>query len=237
MVGAVVLAMTACAKAAPLKIVAFGDSTTAPRAPDVKQVYAQVLAKELPRRGIEAEVTNAGVPGNHTVDAMKRLERDVLAKKPDLVIVQFGINDAAVDVWRKPPETKPRVAKDDYERNLRAMLKQIRAGGANVILMTPNPTRWTAKMREMYGHPPYKPDDPDGFNVLLAGYAEVVRRIAREEKLPLVDIYAAFNQHGQDKPGETIDDLLLDGTHPNDAGHKLVADKLIALIEKTIAKP
>jgi lysophospholipase L1-like esterase len=212
-----------------LKIIALGDSTTKERAPQVKQVYAQTLAQELPRRGVDAEVINAGVPGNNTEDAGKRLEHDVLAQKPDLVIVQFGINDAAADVWRTPPQTQPRISREVYEQNLRAMVKKIRAGGAKLILMTPNPTRWSDITRKYYAKPPYKPDDPDGLNVFLRDYAEAARRVARDEKVPLVDVYAAFEEHGK-KPGATVDELLLDGMHPNDAGQKLVADLLIEKI-------
>src|SRR4051794_36867921 len=67
---------------AAITIVAFGDSTTAPRE-GLKMPYAQVLAEELPRRGVAATVFNAGVPGNNTTQAMARLDKDVLSRKPD----------------------------------------------------------------------------------------------------------------------------------------------------------
>lgn len=86
--------------------------------------------------------------------------------------------------------------------------------------MTPNPLRWTAKLKEMYGRPPYKPDDPDGFNVLLDGYADIARKVARETGAALVDAREAFVAHGR-KAGESVDALLLDGMHPNDRGHRL----------------
>ncbi len=201
-------------------VVAFGDSTTAPRGS--LRVYADILREELPKRGRAAEVVNAGVGGNHTAAARKRFQRDVLNRKPAVVIVQFGINDSAVDVWKKPPATKPRIALAAYEANLRFFIQEIRAVGAKPVLMTPNPLRWTDKLKSLYGKPPYAADDPEGFNVLLKGYAEAVRRIARTEEVPLVDIDAAF--------ANDADELLLDGMHPNTKGRQRVADRLLPVV-------
>jgi lysophospholipase L1-like esterase len=211
----------------PMTIVALGDSTTAPRGPLV--VYADLLRKELPQRGVPAKIINAGVPSNTTADGRARFERDVLAHQPDLVIIQFGINDSTINVWANPPESEPRIALKDYSQNLRFFIEKLRARGAKVTLMTPNPMRWTAELKKLYGKPPYDPTDADGFNRTLRPYAEEVRRIAREEKVPLVDVFLAFEEEGR-KPGGSIDALLLDGMHPNEKGHRLAADRLIERI-------
>jgi lysophospholipase L1-like esterase len=200
----------------PVTIAAFGDSTTAPRGSLV--VYSTILQEEL--RNVR--VINAGVGSNTTEMARTRFENDVLAHEPDVVTIQFGINDAAVDVWKKPPATKPRVPAERYEANLRHFVETLRARGARVILMTPNPVRWTPKLKEMYGKPPYQPDAPDGFNALLDGYADIVRKVARETGALLVDAGEAFAARGK-KPGVSVDGLLPDGMHPNDHGQRLVA--------------
>ncbi len=134
-------------------ILAFGDSTTAPRtvAGAPVPVYADLLRAELPAWGITGTVLNRGVPGNTTADAMARFDTDVLAHHPDLTIIQFGINDAAVDVWKDPPATTSRVALRQYVANLTAMIRQLREAGSQVILMTPNPGRWTPELRALYG--------------------------------------------------------------------------------------
>ncbi|SPU10891.1 esterase [Niallia circulans] len=41
------------------------------------------------------EIINAGINGNNTVDALNRIEADVIQKQPDLVTILFGANDAA----------------------------------------------------------------------------------------------------------------------------------------------
>jgi lysophospholipase L1-like esterase len=213
-----------------MTIVAFGDSTTAPRTVDGKPlaVTASILGDRLRGEGGVPKVINAGVPGNSTADARRRFEADVLAHRPDVVVIQFGINDSAVDVWRQPPATRPRVPLVEFDSNLRYFVGELRRRSIDAILMTPNPIRWTAKLRELYGKPPYDPTRPDGFNVLLADYVAAVRRVAHENAA-LVDVYEAFEAHGR-APGRSVDDLLLDGMHPNATGHALIADLLAAKI-------
>lgn len=216
----------------PATIVTFGDSTTAPRGPLV--VYSTILAKELPQQGIPVNVINAGIGGNTTQNAVARFEKDVLAKQPDLVVIQFGINDSAVDVWKNPPATASRVSKKQYEANLRSLIDQLQKRKIKVILMTSNSLRWIPRIKKLYGKPPYDPDDPRGFNLFLKDYAQSVRDIAREKQMPLVDIYKAFEEYGK-QPGQATDDLLLDGMHPNTAGQRKVADLLIPQIKATLS--
>jgi lysophospholipase L1-like esterase len=210
----------------PGGIVMFGDSTTAQRPGAVDKVYTERVAEALGSIGSSLSVHNAGVPGNTTKDARDRFARDVLAHKPRVVVIQFGLNDAAVDVWRHPPATAPRVPLAEYEQNLRWIVATLREHHAKPVLMTTNPTRWTPKLRELYGKPPYRPEEADGFDApVLARYNQTVRTIARQLNVPLVDVHAAFAAKNPDK-------LLLDGMHPNDAGHQLIAELLIPVIRE-----
>src|SRR3954454_18567866 len=102
--------------AEPLKVVCFGDSTTAPREGVI--TYCDSLQREY-SPGSRATVHNRGVPGNTTVMARARFQKDVLDEKPDLVFILFGINDSAIDVWKNPPSHNPRVSLNDYRSNLR----------------------------------------------------------------------------------------------------------------------
>jgi lysophospholipase L1-like esterase len=205
-------------------VVAFGDSTTATRGDLI--VYAMRLEQAFAAKGVPVKVVNTGIGGNNTADARARFEKDVLAHKPNLAIIQFGLNDAAVNVWENPPATKPRVSLEDYEKNLRHFVAKLKAAGAEVILMTPNPCRWTDQLKKLYGKPPHKPDDPDGYNVLGCRYAEAVRKIARGEKVALIDVYKVFQDY-EKQPGRSMNDLLLDGMHPNDKGHEIIAKMLL----------
>ncbi len=223
----------AVAPAAPQKggIVIFGDSTSAPRSGKSVKLYAQHLQERLQTIGSSGVVHNAAIGGNTTRDARKRFEKDVLAQQPRLIIMQFGINDAAVDVWKKPPATQPRVPLAEFEANLRAMFAEAKARNAKVILMTTNPIRWAPKLIELYGKPPYDPNAADGFEKpFLASYNNTVRRLAKELGVPLVDVRAAYESFAAEKK-TTVDALLPDGMHPGDLGHELVARLLAPVVE------
>ena len=212
----------------------FGDSTTAVRPGAVSQVYAERLQEALVRMGSSLNVYNAGIGGNTTRAALGRLDRDVLSHHPKVVVVMFGINDAAVDVWKSPPASTPRVPLAEYETNLRTLVTKIREAKAKVILMTPNSLRWTPRLKEVYGKPPYQPREEDGFDApVLASYREVIRRLARELATGLVDVETAFLDYGR-VPGQSVDDLLLDGMHPNDRGHALIAELLTPAIREQV---
>ena len=73
-------------------IVAFGDSLTAGYGAESGHSYPDYLQADLDARGYHYRVVNKGVSGNTSKDGVDRL-KDVLALKPDLVIVEFGGND------------------------------------------------------------------------------------------------------------------------------------------------
>src|SRR5690606_41343862 len=70
-------------------IVFFGDSIT--QAVVNESGYITELGKSLSSPG--CELMGAGIGGNKVYDLYLRMEEDVLAKKPDLVIIYVGIND------------------------------------------------------------------------------------------------------------------------------------------------
>jgi lysophospholipase L1-like esterase len=221
-----VAALAGSLRAEPATIVVFGDSTTAEDA--TLTVYGRLLEQALNARSPGAvKVINAGVRGNTTAAAALRFESDVLQAAPDLVVIQFGINDATIDVWKKPPATAPRVALADYRANLAGFVAALQARGIRVVLMTPNPLSWTPRLVELYGRPPCDPRDPDGLNINLVRYAAALRELAAGTQVPLVDIWQAHQAERQ-----AADPLLSDGIHPNARGHALVA----RLLEECIAR-
>ena len=125
----------------PLRIVALGDSITngtglagTTEAETFRALVERELAKKLQR---PVEVINAGVNGDIVTQALRRLERDVLSKNPDLVTVMFGGNEAGF--YR--PETRgfadtPRVGREAFSAALAEIVQRIRAAGSRVVLMT-----------------------------------------------------------------------------------------------------
>jgi lysophospholipase L1-like esterase len=205
-------------------IVTFGASVTAPR--KGVQVYTELLARDLLFEGQPVILVNAGVGGNTSKMARDRFEKDVLSKRPQVVVIMLGINDATVDVWKKPPATAPRVSLVDYRANLTAMIRALKPGGVRVILMTTNPISWSETTRKLYSAAPYRPDDPEGFNVLLRDYAQAVRDLAQAEGVGLVDVYNKFKEL-EARPTRKVGYLTSDGMHPENEGHRVIADLII----------
>ena len=212
----------------PTTVVCLGSSTTARRT-GVKKVFEQRLGEALP----DMRIVNSGVPGDTTERARKRFDEDVLAHQPDVVIIQLGGNDAAIDVWNG--KTEPRVSVERYRENLVYFITSLKKIGAQVILTTPGMFRWTSTLKELYGKPPYNPDVPDGFCFKLREYSAVVRDIAAAENVFLVDIFKAHEDYDR-VDGRSIDEIFLDGMHPNDVGHALVAEKLMPVVRAAASK-
>ncbi len=210
----------------------FGASGTAPRGG--LKVYADRVNTRLQSIGSSLGVYNAGVSTDTTAKARKRLQADVLVHRPRIVVMQFGINDSAIDVWRNPPASQPRVSLEDYLANYREMIAATRQAGAQVILMTANPLRWSPQTRELYGKPPYDPQAEDGFeSPTLLAYNDALRALARELDVPLVDVHAAYTAEAA-KQKTPVDELLLNGMHPANAGHELTAELLVPAIRQAL---
>jgi len=103
----------------PPTVVFLGDSITSGHRLPVEEAYPHRL-----REALGVEVVNAGISGDTTGGGLIRLETDVLAHAPRLVVVELGVNDA---FSRQPRETT--VA------NLRAITRRIRETGAAVVLV------------------------------------------------------------------------------------------------------
>ena len=128
---------------------------------------------------------------------------------PDLVIIQLGANDAAIDVWKDPPATKPRVDIATFRDNLEYFVRSLRKQNSKIILMTSNRFAWTPRLRALYGKPPYDVNSDDGFNFMLDTYYDAVRDIAHRREVELVDAAKAVPTSA-----------LLDGMHPSTEGHR-----------------
>jgi acyl-CoA thioesterase I len=74
-------------------IVAFGDSLTAGLGVPVEQTYPARLGERLKREGYDYRVVNAGVSGDTTAGGVRRVDW-ALRLKPEIVILELGVNDA-----------------------------------------------------------------------------------------------------------------------------------------------
>jgi lysophospholipase L1-like esterase len=151
------------------KIVLFGDSITAGYLEEaVSPVLVDLVSQKLQTAGLKDVVlVNAGLPGDTTVDGLKRLEQEVMAEDPDLVVVFFGANDASVD--RKVPLAM-------YQQNLETIVKTI--GSEKVVLIT---SPYTDSARK-----PERPQDRIRENVAVG------LTIGEKYQLPVINLFEAM---------------------------------------------
>ena len=114
---------------APVKIVAFGSSSTAGAgATTPENNYPNRLAAELKERfpGVPVQVINRGVGGEDAREMLARLDRDVRDERPDLVLWQVGTNALL---------REDGIALEGGM--IREGLARMRATGADVVLIDP----------------------------------------------------------------------------------------------------
>ena len=195
----------------PLKIVALGSSSTfGAGATTSAGSYPSRLAEELSLRlpGQEIIVLNRGVNGDEAADMLARLEKDVLAERPDLVLWQVGSNSVLRDKAVLPHATL-----------LHEGLARLKAIGTDIVLIDP---QYAPKIIAKPNH--------EGMVSLIATAAkaehvcvfnrfELMRRWHEVERLPFETFVSA------------------DGLHMNDWSYACVAKWLSAAIAEAATRP
>ena len=197
------------------KIIFFGDSIT--QAGVAPNGYITLLQQMLIKNGRDKafELVGAGIGGNKVYDLYLRLEEDVLSKKPDLVFIYVGIND----VWHKRSfgtGTDP----DKFEKFYNRIIEKIQAAGAKVVICTPT----------VVGEKKGFVNELDGD---LNKYSEIVRRIAKNKNVELIDLHKNIidyiNKHNPEDKSSGV--LTTDGVHMNDEGNRFLAEQFLEYIK------
>lgn len=207
--------MTASLSAEPLKkgdrLVFLGDSITQGGAGPGGYITVFREALERDHKDLGVEVIGAGISGNKVPDLEKRLDRDVLEKKPTVVVIYIGIND----VWHS--QSGKGTSKEDFKKGLRSILGRITKVGVRPVLCTAS----------VIGE---KTDGTNPLDKMLDEYCNVTRAVAKDTKTQLIDLRQAFLDHLKDNNKENKDSGVLtsDKVHLNAAGNKFVASQMLA---------
>lgn len=198
----------------PFTIITLGDSITKGVRSGVAadQTFAAQVEKSLRQNGLNVAVKNVGIGGERTDQALKRLDRDVIAAKPNLVTIMYGTNDSYVDKGK----TASRITIEAYETNLRELVTRLKAASIQPVLMT-EPMNGEANAKNGLG---------EDCNIRLAAFMERCRTVAKELEVPLVDHFAHW-QHLQTKRKVKLQDWTTDGCHPNPPGHVEMAHRIV----------
>ncbi len=204
------------AKHSAKRVIFFGDSITEL---GVKpNGYVTILRDTMNTFNLPFEVMGAGIGGNKVSDLQRRLENDVLKKNPSIVVIYIGIND----VWHYEFASRGLTGtpKPEFEKGLKDIITKIQSAGATVILCTPS------VIGEKY-------DGTNKYDSMLDDYSAISKTVALQTSTPLCDLRAAFiGSLKKNNPTNAEKNILTyDGVHLNDAGNKLVAGEILAVLD------
>ena len=190
------------------RIVFLGDSISE------QQLYTNYVEAYLASRYPERKLTffNAGWGGDTAPGGCARLDRDVLALKPDVVTICYGMNDGGYCPMK--PEVR-----DAFVTGMRELVSRLKAAGVRVVLLTPG-------MVDASVNPDLRKIE---YNMRsLRVLADEVLALAAAEQLPVADLHTLMNE--VDVAAKAADPafcMIPDSVHPDPAGHLVMAFGLL----------
>ncbi len=208
-------------------IVFFGDSITqlGQRPGGYVDLINTAVTQQRPHDRIT--VTGKGISGNKVPDLLRRVERDVLSLEPTKVVIYIGTND--VWHWHKPhpvtKEAREGTSAEDYQAGIQYLITLFKEHKVEPILMTPAVIGEDIKSERVE-------------TARLDQYCDIVRALARENQLDLIDLRQEFLSHLQTNNPENKNRGILtaDTVHMNANGNLFIAQQLGKLLGLTIEK-
>jgi acyl-CoA thioesterase I len=188
------------------QIVAMGDSIT--QGAGYLKMTDQVLAEQYPELALP-KIINAGVSGNKAENMVARFEKDVIAKKPNVVTISVGIND----VWHRLKEPHKDEVLAKYTENVTKMVDLAQAAGAKVIIIAPT------LIQE---------DLANEGNKRLLMYVAAQREIAKAKHCTFIDLHQMFRTALEKRPEQFAKSAkghyyTSDGVHMAAPGNAIMA--------------
>ncbi len=142
-------------------------------------------------------VITTSIGGEQSESGEARFKDEVLTHRPDVLFIDYAVNDRNIGLERS-------------ERAWRKMIEAALKKEVKVILLTPTPDL---------------NEDILDDNSKLEAHSQLIRRLAAEYHIGLVDSFARFKQRAEE--GEDLMHYMSQKNHPNPAGHNLVASEII----------
>ena len=155
---------------------------------DIKSVYPMTVVN----------VINTSIGGENSESGLKRFEADVLTHKPDVLFIDYALNDRGMGLER---------AKAAWEKMIRLALEK----NIKVILLTPSPDQ--------------RVDIKDDLSI-LDQHANQIKELARSFQIGLIDTYALYKN--KVKSGSNLVDYMSQVNHPNEKGHQMITDEIMS---------
>jgi len=197
------------------KVIFFGDSITQAGVQPNGYITKVGEMASKDKKSDQYEFIGAGIGGNKVYDLYLRVDDDVLAKNPEIVVIYIGVND----VWHKSL-TGTGTDYDKFGKFYEALIKKLQAKNIKVILATP------AVIGE-------RTDNTNPLDGDLNRYSAYIRTLAATNNLPLVDLRKGFLEYNLKNNPENKEQGILttDRVHLNEKGNEFVAAEMWKAIQ------
>ena len=178
----------------------------------VKNIYATQLKKKFRKYSKKINVDIKGIASNRTYHVYDRLTKDCINLKPDIVIMLIGVNDA----WENyGPENYPPLLRP-MEPHIREIFRRLRAELPDAQILYIMPFLIDAV------------EEKFPFHKILDEYRELLKAVALEHGAIVIDMQEVFNDAQKTTAPK---DLAVDGIHPTNLGHSIMAEAVEKMIE------
>ena len=201
----------------------FGDSICFGQYVSTDRVWTTNISRYLSESREFSDVLTqvTAVNGETSREALARLSHCVTSHSPDLVWIQFGLNDS--NYW-KTDLGAPRVSMASYSSNLEEMIERCMLSGSKKIIIATN-----HQVTKTLEHEPSSTKYTDN----AKRYNEAVRNLCsslNSSKLELIDIEIGMRSKF-DHPSEY---LLSDGVHLNEFGHSVYFELALPVVSAAL---
>ena len=201
------------------RILFLGDSITDVKfnlrmSPSIKgrKIYALQLKKRFRKFSKDIKVDIKGIASNRTYHVYDRLTKDCIDLKPDIVIMLIGVNDA----WENyVPEDYPPLRRP-MKPHVREIYRRIRTELPDTQILYLMPFMIDSVEEKL------------PFHKVLDEYRETLETVALENGASVLDLQKIFNEAQKTIAPEK---LAIDGIHPTELGHRVIADSVETMLE------
>ena len=213
-----------------MRVLVFGDSITQGYwdtdggwVDRIRKHFDTIQATEL-QGNDEPTIFNLGISADNSQNILERIETETVARTRHgnlpAVVIQIGVNDSSTD--NQPIDESVRVSIEDYESNLREIIKKVQPISSKIICIGLSACDETRTTPVSWGDYHYT-------NEAIKQYESVMRGVAEEHNLPFIPIFDEFKKAIDDGK-----DFLPDGLHPNNEGHQFIANIVRPKLEELL---
>jgi len=168
----------------------------------VTRSYADILTKALLPRGIE--VINRSRYRENSFDGIGTFNEDIANFGPDILLVQFGVDDAFGYVYRS-----------EFQENLVQMIRLTRLRFNPVIFLATSHTF----------------DNPNDMDAVYIFYRSLMI-VASDLGCHLIPVHSYWAGYLEEQNISSKDLTLSDSRYPNESGHQVIADAMMKWLDK-----